>query len=212
MERNPGLGIAFLGLNRRPYQLFGTETNWYVISGDDVCLNGSNARGAVSVCCENDRLRSNSAPAALPSLGRRCCETLLLFSFKWQPNIATTFRALTSSATVWRLCRWSAIGAEVHLIDIRHSRRATHRILIERRRAIKANFMCHRRRYNPPLADPRLNPFPFELLLRRALDLKICTAQASSGGRTFLRPGRFLSFLVSCDSQSAARPSPVMPT
>src|SRR5271169_1724056 len=29
-------------------------------------------------------------------LGRRCCETLLPFSFKWQPHIATTFRARRS--------------------------------------------------------------------------------------------------------------------
>ena len=29
-------------------------------------------------------------------LGRRCCETLLPFSFKWQPHIATTFHARRS--------------------------------------------------------------------------------------------------------------------
>ena len=47
--------------------------------------------------------------------------------------------------------------------------------------------------------------FPFELLLQRALDLEIRTAQASSGGRTFLRP-RPISVL-SCDSRSDARPA-----
>src|SRR5271165_1486872 len=65
--------------------------------------------------------------------------------------------------------------------------------------------MYHRRRYNPPLADPRPNPFPFELLLQRASDLKIRTAQASSGCRTFLRPRPI--FVRSCDSRSAARPA-----
>src|ERR1700726_755250 len=64
--------------------------------------------------------------------------------------------------------------------------------------------MYHRLGYNHPLADPLPNPFPFELLLQKASDLKIRTAQASSGGRTFLRPRPI--FVLSCDSQSAARP------
>jgi hypothetical protein len=34
-------------------------------------------------------------------LGRRCCETLVPFSFKWQPNIATTQKS-TSSPRRWR--------------------------------------------------------------------------------------------------------------
>src|SRR5258705_13795549 len=66
------------------------------------------------------------------------------------------------------------------------------------------NIMYHPRRYNPPLADPRPNPFPFELLLQRASDLEIRTAQVSSGGRTFLRPRPI--FVLSCDFRSAARP------
>jgi hypothetical protein len=32
-------------------------------------------------------------PGGFASLGRTCCETLLPFSFKWQPNIATAFHA-----------------------------------------------------------------------------------------------------------------------
>jgi hypothetical protein len=42
-------------------------------------------------CCENDRF--SSTRCYLLSLGERCCEILLPFSRKWQPNIATTFHA-----------------------------------------------------------------------------------------------------------------------
>ena len=41
-------------------------------------------------------------------------------------------------------------------------------------------------------------------LLQKASDLRIRTAQASSGGRTFLRPRPI--FVLSCDFRSAARP------
>src|SRR6202043_3924334 len=64
--------------------------------------------------------------------------------------------------------------------------------------------MYHRLGYNHPLADPLPNPFPFELLLQKASDLEMHTAQASSGGRTFLRPRPI--FVLSCDFRSAARP------
>jgi hypothetical protein len=40
--------------------------------------------------CENDRYCNDMHE--VPFLGRNGCETLLPFSFKWQPNIATMFQ------------------------------------------------------------------------------------------------------------------------
>jgi hypothetical protein len=67
------------------------------------------------------------------------------------------------------------------------------------------NPMSHRRRYNPPPANPRPNSFSFDLPLQMASDSKMRTTQASIGGRTFLRPRPI--FVLSCDSRSDVRPA-----
>jgi len=97
------LGTLFGAFMLRGIQSFlillAVQLQWYTLR--NLLKEALSQGGPRAQCCENDRFRSNTLPPSLPR--RRCCATMLPFSFKWQLHIATTFHARVVEPT--QLCK-----------------------------------------------------------------------------------------------------------